>query len=596
MRDCKHSLFFHALKVVIFMAKKNIGAVLTLRDNMSATLKGIRKEQSEFRKDVENTRKTLERTYKRKHTMTLNNTAAMKKIKEVRKNLDPLRNKVVVALALKDMLTAKIRKTHNKLKALGKKTFAPIVRIKDKTGAFFSSVKDKIFNLKTLAGTVLAGVGVGKMLGSGAELEKQMISMEHFVGVQRQGEDPATIKKVAKDYVNELRKNAELTPFDTPEVIAAGTRALTVSKGDTKGAMNMLKIAEDMAALNPKASLEDAMEALAGLQVGDTQRMKKFGFRVTQDDIKKAGGIDNIINNQIQPFFAGGAAKLSKSAGGLWSTMQGMVSAKIQDLGYSVLEKLIPHMEGAVAWLEKSGPTIDRWAGHISTGIGFVIDKGALFLAKTREYLPIAREIIGDVTGWIADKFGWLGEKTSNLNIDWRESWNGIKNIMRTAWDFIEPILNLTAQSVKLLFNAFRLAFPGIKSVVQGTWKIVKPILETMGKLVGGVAKGVGKLADWTESRREKRQQRKAARGGVGNIDGSHYSGLGRVPFDGYIAELHKDEAVIPARNNPFIQNNITNTNKEERPIIININGVNKSTNEIINELVPQLKLALANM
>lgn len=51
--------------------KKNIGAVLTLRNNMSATLKGIRKEQSEFRKDVENTRKTLERTYKRKHTMQL---------------------------------------------------------------------------------------------------------------------------------------------------------------------------------------------------------------------------------------------------------------------------------------------------------------------------------------------------------------------------------------------------------------------------------------------------------------------------------------------------------------------------------------------
>jgi len=28
----------------------------------------------------------------------------------------------------------------------------------------------------------------------------------------------------------------------------------------------------------------------------------------------------------------------------------------------------------------------------------------------------------------------------------------------------------------------------------------------------------------------------------------------------------------------------------------ININGVNKSTNEIINELVPQLKLRMANI
>ncbi|MED5251885.1 MAG: DUF4214 domain-containing protein, partial [Pseudomonadota bacterium] len=28
-------------------------------------------------------------------------------------------------------------------------------------------------------------------------------------------------------------------------------------------------------------------------------------------------------------------------------------------------------------------------------------------------------------------------------------------------------------------------------------------------------------------------------------VDGSHYSGLARVPFDGYIAELHKDETVL---------------------------------------------------
>ena len=527
------------------MAKKNIGAVLTLRDNMSATLKGIRKEQSEFRKDVENTRKTLERTYKRKHTMRLNNTAAMKKIKELRKNLEPLRNKVVVALAHKDMATAKIRKTHNKLKALGKKTFAPIVKIKDKTQSFFSKMKDKIFNLKTLAGTVIAGIGVGKMIGSGAELEKQMISMEHFVGIQRQDADQATIKKVAKDYVDELRKNAELTPFDTPEVIAAGTRALTVSKGDTDKAMELVKIAEDMAALNPKKSLEDAMEALAGLQVGDTMRMKQFGFRITQEDIKKAGGIDNIINNQIQPFFEGGAAKLSKSAGGLWATLQGKVSTKIQDLGFSIIEKLIPHLESVITWLDNSGPTIDKWAGHISTGIGFVIDKGSSFVGKVREYLPIAKEIVGNVVGWISNKFGWLGEKVGNLNVDWGSAWEGIKSVMSTAWDFIGPTLDLVAEGVRLLWEAFEWAFPGIQKVVESVWGVIKPILETLGDLVGWVGDKVGKLADWVESRKERRKQKKAARSGVGNVDGSHAGGLARVPFDGYIAELHKDEMVL---------------------------------------------------
>ncbi|WP_372373237.1 hypothetical protein ACDI10_16355 [Vreelandella venusta] len=31
------------------------------------------------------------------------------------------------------------------------------------------------------------------------------------------------------------------------------------------------------------------------------------------------------------------------------------------------------------------------------------------------------------------------------------------------------------------------------------------------------------------------------------NVNGSHFSGLDRVPFDGYVAELHKDEAVLTA-------------------------------------------------
>lgn len=44
-------------------------------------------------------------------------------------------------------------------------------------------------------------------------------------------------------------------------------------------------------------------------------------------------------------------------------------------------------------------------------------------------------------------------------------------------------------------------------------------------------------------------------------VNGSHKNGLNRVPFDGYIAELHKDEEVLKAndprnRNNPMNKNN----------------------------------------
>ena len=35
---------------------------------------------------------------------------------------------------------------------------------------------------------------------------------------------------------------------------------------------------------------------------------------------------------------------------------------------------------------------------------------------------------------------------------------------------------------------------------------------------------------------------------GTGKVDGVHFDGLARVPFDGYIGELHKDEAVLTAK------------------------------------------------
>lgn len=39
-----------------------------------------------------------------------------------------------------------------------------------------------------------------------------------------------------------------------------------------------------------------------------------------------------------------------------------------------------------------------------------------------------------------------------------------------------------------------------------------------------------------------------------GFVNGSHANGLDYVPFDGYIAELHEGEAVIPKEQNPYIQ------------------------------------------
>ena len=145
---------------------------------------------------------------------------------------------------------------------------------------------------------------------------------------------------MSEAYVAALRNNANATPFTTNEVIAAGTRAVNVAQGNTTQAMDILKVAEDMAALNPEKSLSDAMEAIADLKTGETERMKEFGFKISQDDIKNAGGVDKVIEDQIKPYFEGGAQKLATSASGLVSTIQGKLSSFVSDTGLKMIEKI----------------------------------------------------------------------------------------------------------------------------------------------------------------------------------------------------------------------------------------------------------------
>lgn len=570
---------------------EKLGAILTIKDNVSATLKIIKKEQEDFRKSVDRTRMALERIYNRKYQIRLNNTAATRNLNNLKRSLAPFRRKLVIAMAYKDMVTSRIKSVNEKLRSFGKQVFSPVVKIKDKTVGTFSSVKKGFSKLKTFAGNE----SINKILSSGAELEKQQISMKHLIGINNQDLDESGVQKVTDDFMKQLRDNAKITPFSSTEVVEAGSKALELTGGNTSEAMSLVKIAEDMASLNPGKDINMAIEALADAKNGDVSKLKEFNAKVSAEELQELG-LMGVVDKKLKSQFEGGTATLSKSASGMWSTMTGVVDSTLQDLGLKVIESLLPHLEKFVEWMNASGPTIDTWVGHISTGIGWVIDKAGLFLGKVLEYLPMAGEVVGSVVGWITDKFGWLGEKIFNLNIDWAGAWEGIKSVMGTAWEFIEPILSLISEGVRLLWEAFEWAFPGIQSVVETVWSIVKPILEGLGTVIGWIGDGIGKLADWIGGEREPKSTKLLYKTGrnmifTEGVTGWHFNGIERVPYNNYNAILHKDEAVIPARNNPYIGNG-----KVNNPINININGVNKSTNEIVNELVPQLKLALSNM
>ena len=231
--------------------KKHISAVISLKDNFSAGLRGVRREQNSFRREVAQTRKAMEALNRKKMTARLNATQANKAFNALKKNTKYIeaKKKLVQVVVAKDMAMAKLKKIQSTMKSLGKAVAKPIVMAKDKATSMIKGIGGKLGALaKGIAIPLSIAAGAGAALKSGMDLEQQEISMRHFMGVGNKKKSSDELDKMSADYLKELRNNANATPFETGEVISAGTRALQIAGGNTKEAMNMVKLAEDMAA------------------------------------------------------------------------------------------------------------------------------------------------------------------------------------------------------------------------------------------------------------------------------------------------------------------------------------------------------------
>lgn len=115
---------------------------------------------------------------------------------------------------------------------------------------------DFIKALAVIAGAIVIGgkLALDHAIKPGSELISQEVSMTHFLGGD---------KKSAQNYIKDLRAEAKRTAFSSSEVISAGSRAIGITNGDTKQAMDLVKLSEDMSSLKPGKSISDAMEALA---------------------------------------------------------------------------------------------------------------------------------------------------------------------------------------------------------------------------------------------------------------------------------------------------------------------------------------------
>ena len=169
---------------------------------------------------------------------------------------------------------------------------------------------------------------------------------------------------------------------------------------------------------------------------------------------------------------------------------------------------------------------------------------------------------------------------------------------------------------------------PAIKAVYKWFNDNLTPAIQTVygwfQKLAGVLSSALDAVQDFGGSIRDAIGSVGSAIGGLfsagdngaggsyrdGTIS-SHKTGLQRVPHDGFIAELHKNEAVVPAISNPYNRGNrlpamggtvklagvpagggMTNNNYNT----FNITVTGNETDSQIDVMITKLKQKLANM
>lgn len=219
-------------------------------------------------------------------------------------------------------------------------------------------------------------------------------------------------------------------------------------------------------------------------------------------------------------------------------------------------------------------PLLNDLKGLFQAVLGGIVEYFKLhkeeILSITKSLFDAVKTIVETVMGVIR---GIIQVITGLLKGDWEQAWNGLKlisesilnGIVRLVSDLLNIMINIIIMKKDTFLNAGKGIFNAIWDGMKAIWdKLSSWITEKISWITE-------KLAFWRSSKSEMDDG--GGSGGRG-YDGSHATGLNYVPFDGYIAELHRGERVLTAEENKQY------SNKNKSNITINQHIYAKVENE----------------
>lgn len=141
---------------------------------------------------------------------------------------------------------------------------------------------------------------------------------------------------------------------------------------------------------------------------------------------------------------------------------------------------------------------------------------------------------------------------------------DAIPKLIAAAADLVTGLLMaLISNAPNLLAAGLKLVGKIAEGIANSLGEIVKAGAKVVDSIIDGIAGAWQKLTGWFKGiwndlfggLSANVNVNGSAKGAVAGVNGSHASGLDYVPFDGYIAELHKGEMVVPKREAQTLRN-----------------------------------------